>query len=78
MKSLSHIQVHSEDTSGEVVARIVKAVSRKYACGMRIDFQDGRRVTQFVGDHSFKSHIAEEVREIFDQKTTVENVLEKS
>lgn len=68
MKSLHHLQITCEETNREVVARIIKATSRKYDCGMRIDFQEGKRVTEFEGDQSFKTHIAEEVREIFTAK----------
>jgi len=59
------IDIYSEDTNAEVVARIVKAASRKYACNMKIDFQEGNRVMEFVGDETMKPFIAEEVQRIF-------------
>ena len=62
------INIAKEDTNAEVLARIVKATSRKYDCSMEIDFNNGNRVTKFVGDESLKPYIAEEVSSIFSGK----------
>jgi hypothetical protein len=55
------IMITREDTSAEVLARIVKATSNKYDCSMEIDFSHGNRTRRFLGDESLKRHIAEEV-----------------
>jgi hypothetical protein len=62
------IPVKIEDTNIEVLARIVKAASRKYDCSMDIDFQNGNRKVEFIGDETFKPFIAEEVECIFEKK----------
>ena len=59
------IPVKIEDTNMEVLARIVKATSRKYDCSMEIDFQNGNRKAEFSGDEILKPFIAEEVESIF-------------
>jgi hypothetical protein len=62
------IPVKFEDTNIEVLAMIVKAASRKYECSMDIDFQNGNRKAEFVGDEIFKPFIAEEIESIFAKK----------
>ena len=62
------IPVKIEDTNIEVLAMIVKAASRKYDCSMDIDFQNGNRKAEFIGDEIFKPLIAEEVECIFAKK----------
>jgi hypothetical protein len=59
------IPVKIEDTNIEVLAMIVKAASLKYDCSMDIDFQNGKRKAEFIGDEIFKPFIAEEVESIF-------------
>jgi len=59
------VPVTFEDTNVEVLARIVKATSRKFDCTMEIDFKDGNRKTEFVGDDALKAFIAEEVEDMF-------------
>ena len=59
------IPVKIEDTNIEVLARIVKAASRKFDCSMDIDFQNGNRKVEFIGDEIFKPLIAEEIECIF-------------
>jgi len=66
MNEFMHIT--REDTNAEVLARIVKAASRKYDCSMEIDFTRDNRISKFVGDEALKTHIAEEVRSIFSRK----------
>ena len=61
------LNISNEDTNAEVLARIVKAASRKYGCSMEIDFNNGNRFSKFVGDETLKRHIAEEVRNIFSK-----------
>ena len=62
------ISVKIEDTNIEVLAMIVKAASRKYECSMDIDFQNGNRKTEFIGDEIFKPFIAREIESIFAKK----------
>ena len=62
------IPVEIEDTNIEVLAMIVKAASRKYDCSIDIDFQNGNRKAEFIGDEIFKPLIAEEVECIFAKK----------
>jgi len=50
------------------LAMIVKAASRKFDCSMDIDFQNGNRKAEFIGDEIFKPLIAEEVECIFAKK----------
>ncbi len=44
------IPVKVEDTNIEVLARIVKAASRNFDCSVDIDFQNGYRKAEFIGD----------------------------
>ena len=62
------IPLKIEDTNIEILARIVKAASRKYDCSMDIDFQNGNRKVEFIGDETYKPFIAEEVECIFEKK----------
>jgi len=62
------IPVKIEDTNIEILAMIVRAASRKYDCSMDIDFQNGNRKVEFIGDEIFKPFIAEEVECIFTKK----------
>ncbi|MCK4822359.1 hypothetical protein KA005_41735 [bacterium] len=59
------IPIKFEDTNIEVLARIVKAASRKFDCSMDIDFNNGNRKAEFVGDEFYKALISEEVQDIF-------------
>ena len=61
------IPIKLEDTNLEVLARIAKAVSRKFNCSMKIDFSNGNRRIEFIGDDSYKPLIIEEVKEIFSK-----------
>jgi len=63
------IPIKREDTNIEVLARIVKAASRKFDCSMEIDFTNGNRKVEFVGvgDDFYKPIIVEEVEEIFSK-----------
>lgn len=62
----SKIPIRFEDTNIEILARIVKAASRKFDCSMNIDFNNGNRKAEFVGDEIYKALIADEVQDIFD------------
>jgi len=61
------IPIKREDTNIEVLARIVKAASRKFDCSMEIDFTNGNRKVEFIGDDFYKPLIVEEVEEIFSK-----------
>ena len=62
---LNMIPIKFEDANIEVLAKIVKAASRKYDCSMDIDFNNGNRKAEFVGDEFYKPLIVEEVQDIF-------------
>jgi hypothetical protein len=59
------IPIRFQDANKEVLARIVKAASKKFNCTMKIDFENGRRTAEFIGDDIYRPLIAEEVEEIF-------------
>lgn len=61
------IPITKEDTNAEVLARIVKAASKKYDCDMKIDFKDGKREVAFDGNEEYKAHIMKDVQRIFDK-----------
>lgn len=58
------MDVNIENTTYEVMARIMKAASHKYNCDIEIDFSCERRKINFIGDQSMKPHIAVEVMEM--------------
>jgi len=62
------VRIQFEDTNLEVMARIVKAASRKYNCDVEIDFKNGVRKAVFSGDEEMKAYIAGEVLDIFESK----------
>jgi hypothetical protein len=66
-KMSNKIPIKVEDTNLEVLARIAKAASRKFDCSMKIDFNNGNRQIEFIGDDSYKALIIEEVKEIFSK-----------
>ena len=59
------IPIAKEETNKEIWARIIKATARKFDCNMIIDFSDGNRKVEFVGDEACKPQIMEELKEIF-------------
>lgn len=64
----SVVPIHFEDANLEIMARIVKAASRKYNCDVEIDFNNGVRKAVFTGDEDMKPFIAAEVMDIFESK----------
>jgi hypothetical protein len=66
--NLNMIPIQFEDTNLEIMARIVKAASRKYNCDVEIDFSNGVRKVVFWGDEEMKPYIAGEVLDIFESK----------
>lgn len=62
---MSNIPINIESTNSEIWARIVKAEARKYDCSVNIDFSDGNRKVEFVGDQTYMPHILEEVHNLF-------------
>ena len=62
------VPVKTENTNIEVLAMIVKAASQKYDCSMDIDFQNGNRKAEFIGDDILNLLIAEEVECIVAKK----------
>lgn len=59
------IKINQEETNLEVLARIAKATARKYDCSMRIDFTNGKRQIEFIGDNECKAKIATAVEDYF-------------
>ena len=62
------VRIQFEYTNLEVMARIVKAASRKYNCDVEIDFSNGVRKVVFTGDEEMKAYIAGEVLDILESK----------
>lgn len=62
------VPIQFEDTTLEVMARIVKAASHKYNCDVEIDFSNGARKVVFKGGEEMKAYIAGEVIDIFESK----------
>lgn len=62
------VPIQFEDTNLEVMARIVKAASRKYNCNVEIDFSNGARKVVFTGDEEMKGYISAEILDIFESK----------
>ncbi len=65
---LNMVPIQIEDANLEIMARIVKAASRKYNCDVEIDFRNGVRKVIFTGDEEMKAYIAGEVLDIFESK----------
>jgi hypothetical protein len=59
------IYINNKNANAEVLARIVKATSKKYDCSMRIDFHNGNRINEFIGDETLMHCIAQEIQDIF-------------
>lgn len=57
-------KINIENTNAEVLARIMKSTASKYDCSVDIDFSDGRRDIEFIGDEEVKRHVIEEVADI--------------
>jgi len=62
------VPINIEDANLEIMARIVKAASRKYNCDVEIDFSNGVRKVVFTGDDETKAAIAGEVLDMFQCK----------
>ena len=62
---VKNVRIIKKQANAEILARIIKAASRKYDCSMKIDFKDGNRVAEFIGPAEFKPCIAKEVESIF-------------
>lgn len=60
------IPINHEETNLEVMARIAKATARKYDCSLHIDYSNGNRRIEFVGDETHKALIAAEMASLFD------------
>jgi len=65
---LNMVPIRMEDANLEIMARIVKAASRKYNCDVEIDFSNGVRKVVFMGDEEMKPYIAGEVLDIFESR----------
>ncbi len=59
------IKILVENTSNEILARIAKAVSKKFNCSLYINYSKGKRDVEFIGNPIYKTQIAEEVNNIF-------------
>ena len=60
------IPINHEETNLEVLARIAKAAARKFDCSLDIDFNNGNRRIEFIGDEANKKLIAAEMEYLFD------------
>lgn len=60
------IPINHEETNLEVLARIAKAAARKFDCSLHIDFNDGKRRIEFIGDETNKAMIAAEMEYLFN------------
>ena len=65
------ITIKIEDANIEVLARIAKAASHKFDCSMNIDFKNGNRVVEFIGDEFYKPLVADEVLDIFSKNKRI-------
>jgi hypothetical protein len=63
------IKINREETNLEVLARIAKATARKYDCSVTIDFQNGNRRIEFIGDKECKEQIANTVETYFKRSS---------
>ena len=61
------IPIKLEDANIEILARIAKVASQKFDCSMNIDFKNGNRIVEFIGDEFYKPLIAEEILDIFSK-----------
>ncbi len=59
------IPINHEETNLEILARIAKAAARKFDCSLHIDFSDGNRRIEFIGDETSKALIAAEMEYLF-------------
>lgn len=66
------IPINHEETNLEVLARIVKVAARKFDCSVHIDFSNGNRRIEFIGDETSKALIAAEMEYLFDADGTRE------
>jgi len=71
------IPLKIEETNNEVLARIIKATARKYNCSMVINFNNGNRTVEFVGDEASKSLIVKELNNIFKNAKNNNDLREK-
>ena len=51
---VKNVRIIKKQANAEILARIIKAASRKYDCSMKIDFNDGNRVAQTFGYNTAK------------------------
>jgi hypothetical protein len=66
------IPINHEETNLEILARIAKAAARKFDCSLHIDFNDGNRRIEFIGDETNKALIAAEMEYMFEGNGTQE------
>ena len=71
------IPLKIEETNNEVLARIIKATARKYNCSIVIDFSDGNRTVEFVGDEACKPLIVKELNKYLLKNHQKEDYLNK-
>lgn len=68
---LNEIPIKIEETYKEILARIIKATARKFNCNITIDFSNGNRTVEFIGDETCKPLIVKELNDIFKKKKNV-------
>ena len=58
---------HPPETKNKNIMTVDRAASRKFDCSMEIDFTNGNRKVEFVGDDFYKPLIVDEIEEIFSK-----------
>lgn len=66
------IPINRVETNLEILARIAKAAAQKFDCSLNIDFSNGNRRIEFVGDETRKALIAAEMEYLFETARTAE------
>jgi len=64
---MNAIPINIENANSEIWARIVKAEARKHNCSVDIDFSEGNRKAEFIGNKTYMPRILEEVQKIFKE-----------
>lgn len=66
------IPINHEETNLEVLARIARVAAQKFNCSLKIDFSNGNRRIEFIGDETSKALIAAEMEYLFATNGTQE------
>ncbi len=61
---MNAIPINIENANSEIWARIIKAEARKYDFNVNIDFSNGNRKVEFVGDQGCVPYIVEDIQKL--------------